>query len=57
MLESIIHPITGQSFAIVELRIDTLHTVITVITYSNMPTRRPLISWLRRPLLLNSMYG
>lgn len=54
MIKSIIHPITGQTFAICS---DTLQFVITVIMYFIIQTIRPLIGWLRRPLLLNSMYG
>lgn len=54
MIKSIIHPITGQTFAICN---DTLHFVITVIMYFIIQTKRPLKGWLRRPLLLHSMYG
>jgi len=54
MIKSIIHPITGQSFTISN---DTPYSVITDIILFIIQTIQLLIGWLKRPLLLNSMYG
>ena len=54
MIKSIIHPITCQSFSISN---DTPLSVITDIILFVIQTIRLLIGWLKRPLLLHSMYG